>query len=60
MFRLNNKVAIVTGAAGGIGQACAELLAACGSKVALVDCRPDHLAEATKKVQEKGIASGRS
>ena len=58
MFRLNNKVAIVTGAAGGIGQACAELLAACGAKVALVDYRPDHLAEATKKVQEKGIAQG--
>ena len=58
MVRLDNKVAIVIGAAGGIGLACAELLAASGSKVALVDCRPDHLAEATKNVQEKGIAKG--
>jgi NAD(P)-dependent dehydrogenase (short-subunit alcohol dehydrogenase family) len=40
MVRLDNKVAIVIGAAGGIGLACAELLAASGSKVALVDCRP--------------------
>ena len=58
MVRLDNKVAIVIGAAGGIGLACAELLAASGSKVALVDCRPDHLAEATKNVQAKGIAKG--
>lgn len=55
-IRLDDKVAIITGAAGGIGLACAELLAASGAKVALVDCQPDHLAEATKKVQKKGIA----
>jgi 2-deoxy-D-gluconate 3-dehydrogenase len=55
-IRLDNKIAIVTGAASGIGLACAELLAASGAKVALVDYQPDHLAEATKNVQEKGIA----
>jgi len=54
----NNKVAIVTGAASGIGLACARLLAASGGCVALVDCQPDHLAEATKNVQEKGTARG--
>ena len=54
----DNKVAMVTGAASGIGLACAELLAASGAKIALVDYQPDHLAEATKNVQEKGIAKG--
>ena len=37
-IRLNNKVAIITGAASGIGLACAELLAASGAKIALVNC----------------------
>jgi len=54
----NNKVAIVTGAASGIGLACAELLADSGAKVALVDFHAGHLAEATKKVQDKGTAQG--
>jgi len=52
----DNKVAVVTGAAGGIGLACAQLLADGGARVALIDCQPDRLAEATKKVQEKGQA----
>ena len=54
----DNKVAIITGAASGIGLACAELLAEGGSKVALVDFHAEHLAEATKNVQDKGIAQG--
>jgi len=54
----DNKVAVVTGAAGDIGLACAQLLADSGARVALIDCQPDRLAEATKKVQEKGMARG--
>jgi len=54
----DGKVAIVTGAARGIGLACAELLAASGAKVALVDINSENLAEATKKVQDKGVARG--
>jgi NAD(P)-dependent dehydrogenase (short-subunit alcohol dehydrogenase family) len=54
----DNKVAIVTGGAGDIGLACAKLLADSGARVALVDCQPDRLAEATKSMQQKGIAQG--
>ena len=57
-IRLNNKVAVVTGASSGIGLGCAELLAASGAKVALIARQPGRLAEATKKVREKGIAQG--
>lgn len=54
----DNKVAVVTGGAGDIGLTCAKLLADSGARVALVDCRPDRLAEATKSVQQKGEARG--
>jgi len=56
--RLDNKVAMITGAASGIGLACAEELAACGAKVALVDYNSATLAEATRQLEQKGAVRG--
>ena len=50
-IRLENKVAMVTGAASGIGLACAEELAASGAKVALVDSNSETLPKAAKQVR---------
>ncbi len=54
MFSLNNKVAVVTGAGSGIGQAIAVTLAASGAKVAGFDLSLDALAETAGKVEAKG------
>ncbi len=54
MFSLNNKVAVVTGAGSGIGQAIAVTLAASGAKVAGFDLSVDALAETAAKVEAKG------
>lgn len=56
---LEKKVAVVTGAAMGIGLACAEELAASGAKVAIVDRQPENvIAESVKAVQKNGFAQG--
>ena len=54
-FSLEGKVALVTGAAYGIGFAIAEGLAAAGAKIAF-NCRGEkHMEEALKAYEEKGI-----
>jgi len=49
-MRLKNKIAIVTGAAGGIGLGCAKALAAEGAKVMLSDVDTKRGAAAAKKL----------
>jgi NAD(P)-dependent dehydrogenase (short-subunit alcohol dehydrogenase family) len=56
---LEGKSAIVTGAASGIGRATAELFAAQGARVLLVDVRDEALDQATAHiVSEGGVAIG--
>ncbi len=52
--RFAGRVAIVTGAAGGIGLATALRLANEGAYVTLADCARDKLAAAAEKVKESG------
>ena len=50
MNRLDDKVAIITGAAGGIGVAAAQLVAAAGAKVLMVDLEAGALEAAAATV----------
>jgi len=53
-MRLKDKVAIVTGAAAGIGKACAEVFAAEGAKVMLSDVDQAKGEAAAEAIQAKG------
>jgi 3-oxoacyl-[acyl-carrier protein] reductase len=54
-FGLRDKVAIVTGAAGGVGRACAEVFAAAGAAVVCADLRPpDETVEAVNATAPGG------
>lgn len=54
MKRLENKVAIVTGAAKGMGKAEAELFAQEGAKVVLADILEKEVEEVAKQINKKG------
>ncbi|WP_127529457.1 SDR family NAD(P)-dependent oxidoreductase [Paenibacillus kobensis] len=53
-MRLSNKVAIITGAAGGMGKADALLFAKEGAKVAITDLQEDKLQEVVREITEIG------
>ena len=54
MNELQGKVAIVTGAAQGIGHACAAALAAMGASVALVDLQAEAAQDAAARLRDTG------
>ena len=56
-MRLAGKVAIITGAAGGMGQASALLFAQEGAKVVALDLTVDSLTETMKLIDEAGGAA---
>lgn len=55
IFDLTGRVALVTGGAGGIGSAVAQLLGARGASVALVDVRQAELDEVVRGLTESGV-----
>ena len=54
-YRLDDRVAVVTGAASGIGATTCEVLAAAGAAVVCADVNPDGLAETAAKVEAAGV-----
>lgn len=53
-MRFENKVALITGGAGGIGLATAKRLASEGARIVLADLNEQGLAQAAKDVKEAG------
>jgi len=54
-FKLNGKVALVTGATHGLGMAIATGLAEAGAKIVMNDISPEKIDYARKEYKEKGI-----
>ncbi|MFH1090087.1 MAG: SDR family NAD(P)-dependent oxidoreductase [Pseudomonadota bacterium] len=53
-FRLDEKVAVITGAANGIGRATAELFAALGAGLTLIDLKEADLNSTAEEIKKRG------
>ena len=53
-LRLNEKVAIITGAGQGLGEAIAKVLAAAGARVSVNDLNPDRAERVAKEITREG------
>ena len=56
-YKLNGKIAIVTGASAGIGRACARALAGEGAQLVLTARRKERLAQLKQEIE---VAGGRA
>ena len=54
LFRLDGKIALVVGAASGIGEACAVGLAQCGARVIAADVNADGVAATVSRIEDDG------
>lgn len=55
-FRLDDRVAVVTGGASGIGYCCVEALAEAGARVVVADLKPETIDAAVKALAAKGFS----
>lgn len=53
MFRLDNKIAVIIGGAGGLGEACAEALAQQGAKVVVASRNLENLKSVVEKINKE-------